>query len=155
MDAVKHAECYHDVLADMKAAKREYFKLKAVAEYHRKKAGLAIGLPVDIHNPEPTTAGNRPRNTKRFSSSKQIDAAEAVLREAGRPLKTAEIAERMQREGFPMQSAKKLRNAIFTGMTRKPAVFKKLESGTWSLAALNGHASEALQKHATESKTVQ
>jgi len=130
MDAAGHADAYREVLADMLKARSAYRKLKAVAEYHKLKAGLVItATPVSTNG---RTGLARPPSN-RFRGVKQIDAAEAVLREAGAPLKTAQIADAMLKHGFDGGNSKKLRNAIFTGMTRKPAVFQKLESGTWTI----------------------
>lgn len=139
MDAAGHAEAYRDVLADMLKAKREYRKLKAVAEYHKAKAGITGS---DDDQPSRPSRQTTEIGSDRFRDSRQIDAAETVLREAGKPMKTAEIADAMLRGGFPSDSNKKLRNAIFTGMTRKPGVFHKLESGTWALHYMNGHSED-------------
>lgn len=137
MDAHDHAEAYRDVLAEMKRARKEYMKLRAVAEYHKSKAGEAVNSVSHV-----VTKGIdevRVLASGRFSGVKQIDAAEAVLRERGRPMKTAEIAEAMLLGGYEADP-KKLRNALFTGLGRKPKTFIKLDAGTWGLHEQNGHA---------------
>ncbi len=54
----------------------------------------------------------------------QIEVAEKVLREAGRPLKTDELIVEMQRSGFKTNTHRRvLRDGLSNSMTRKPDTF--------------------------------
>lgn len=68
-----------------------------------------------------------------YASLKQVDAAAEVLRSAGRPMRTPDIAAALIAGGFPMTDIKRLKVSLFTSMMRKPTVFEKVGSGMWTL----------------------
>jgi hypothetical protein len=135
-----HAEFYREAVEEMRQLKERYREIRAVASYHKRKAGLGE-IKIVFRSPGSTSAPLpiSPEAT-RFRAFKQIDAAETVLREAGHPMKTSDIVDAMIGQGFLASDPKKLRNAVFTGMTRKPSVFEKSEAGTWQIQQTNGHA---------------
>lgn len=64
---------------------------------------------------------------------KRHDAAEAVLRAAGRPMTVPEISESLQSMSYATESSKtKLSNALYTAMNRRPEVFTK-NGNRWGL----------------------
>ena len=72
--------------------------------------------------------------SKPLSELTQYEAAATVLKNAGKSLKTGEIADAMIAGGFPQTDRKKLSISLFTSMTRKSEIFKKAGSGSWKLA---------------------
>lgn len=71
---------------------------------------------------------------RRFANMRQIDAAEQILSEAGRPMKTGEISKALLEGGFHQRDSKKLTTSLFTSLTRKPEVFRKAGTGLWDLS---------------------
>lgn len=63
----------------------------------------------------------------------QADAAALIIREAGNPLKTGIIANRMIERGLSDVPAKQLTLSIYSTMSRKPEIFKRVAPGTWDL----------------------
>jgi hypothetical protein len=60
------------------------------------------------------------------------DAAAAVMRRAGRPMRVAEIVSAVQAAGYGTGLSNP-GNALYTSMTRKPGMFERLPDATWRL----------------------
>ena len=150
MEVAQHKEMYQEAWEDYVTARAAVGELLAVARYHAKKAGINFSpngsgeILAESEIPEldsdptesPSKASDvRPVPTGIFANMKQVDAAEAVLRESSKPLNTRDIAEKMAGGGFPHDDLRKLRNSIFTTMTRKPKTFEKAGQGFWKLTA--------------------
>lgn len=61
------------------------------------------------------------------------DMAAEILRERGTPMRTSDITEIMLHRGCGEIDRRKLRNSLFSSMHRKPEVFTKVGTGTWTL----------------------
>lgn len=68
-----------------------------------------------------------------LASKKQFEAAAIVLRDAGRSMRTAEIAEAMLTRGFKHPNPRKLKISLFTILDKKKDMFAKAEKGFWIL----------------------
>jgi hypothetical protein len=123
MNKNKYTELYSEALADLQRLEAETDNMRRLCSYLQKKAG-----PRGNDNAPPASPKSR-----RFADSKQIDAAKVVLSEASEPLKTREIAKRLIDGGFPSDDLPKLKTSLFTTMTRKTDVFKKVGAGLWTL----------------------
>lgn len=127
MNPEQHAEFYQEVLTDIAMCEKQLDELRAIAQYHAAKAGISG----DSKPPKPS------RKAVRFAKIHQIKAVETILREAGEPLRTAEIVSRMKAGGFPGKDPARVKMSIFTSMTRKIDIFKKTGPGMWSLVSLS------------------
>lgn len=84
-------------------------------------------VPVSVNG---TPNGNVIPHSHRRS---QGDIAAEILRDYGRPMRASEIAHVMINQGAADADRRKLRNSIFTTMTRKADVFQKVGTGMWTL----------------------
>jgi hypothetical protein len=86
----------------------------------------------DVHPPSQPPTGDLLGKT-------QADAAEAVLRTAGKPMNTGDIVQAMVARGYPERDDRKhLENSVFSAMRRAPDRFKKVARGTWALVNAGG-----------------
>lgn len=69
----------------------------------------------------------------RLANARQIDAIEAVLAGSNQPMRAADIVSEMLADGFPSADPSKLRNSVFTTMTRAEKKFEKAGPGLWRL----------------------
>ncbi len=125
---IEHAAVLVEVQADIAATETRLTELRLVANYHREKAGNAG----ETLSPDSVVITSATKNGH-LASMTQADAAETVLREAGKPLRTAAIVQRMAEGGFPMADPKRLKMSIFTTMSRKKDRFRKASKGIWKL----------------------
>jgi hypothetical protein len=126
MTAVQYSNLHVEVTADISRLETELVQLRAVQEYLAAK----IGNEANEHSDRSGEVGSR---SDRFVGMKQIGAAQIVLREAKRPLKTREIAKRLIDGGFHADDMARLKTSLFTTMKRKPDVFAKAGAGLWAL----------------------
>ncbi|MBI2823921.1 MAG: hypothetical protein HYX69_04425 [Planctomycetia bacterium] len=127
MDTSLHDKMLLEVRAEIADLAARIEQLRAVERYHEARTTDLWGDRI-IQVPTVTLAGRR-----------QIDAAEVVLRRANRPLKTMEILEQMAAGGFEITGGmKQAKMSLFTSMTRKKHVFKKVGRGLWQIAQMNG-----------------
>jgi len=141
VNAEQHARFYEEVQADIARLEAELEELRAVANYHRLKAGLGNATSgraeTTIAAAEERTSDAKPGSGP-FSSIKQVRAAEIVLRESSKPLRTSEIARRLIEGGYPALDAARLKTSLFTTMTRKKDVFVKAGVGLWTVPTRPG-----------------
>jgi len=142
MNPAVHSEFHAEIQAEIQQLESYLERLRLIAEFHREKAGSATTNGSADQAPSPVDdlkiITHRPA---RFANLMQVKAAEMALSEIGRPATAAEIVEQMISGGFPETDRSKLRNAIFTGMTRKPSVFKKVGRGLWDLVVRHANNS--------------
>jgi hypothetical protein len=132
MKANKYAELLPEVAADLEKLEKDVEGLRALYKFLRKKAGL-----IDRERLEaPVANGSEARP---LVGMKQIEAAVMVLRQAGQPLKTRDIARRMIDSGFPSDDPARLKTSLFTTMTRRTDMFAKAGPGLWTLAKAGSH----------------
>ncbi len=132
MSAERHAEFYKELQAEIADLEQKLKELRLLAEYHGKKAGIR-GNSSPRKRTKKKAAARRPhRSTGGITQAK---AAESILREAGKPLRAAEIAQRVINSGFEGSDLKKLKISLFTTMTRQKHVFEKAGPGLWTLAS--------------------
>jgi hypothetical protein len=131
-----HEQMLDQVRQEIAVLEDQLALLRAVEQYHSQKARgkvvvtlapLRIGISAI-----PPTVSMTPSG-KRFAALNQTDAAAEVLREAGRPLSTAEIAEALVQGGVRAKSPARLKASLFPAMQRKPSVFRKAGPGRWAL----------------------
>ena len=120
-----------EIEAEIAALERNIDELRAVAKYHKDRMDKAA--------PKAVFARPITRETRALHRDmKQIDAAEIVLKEAGKPLKTGEIVERLEARGYPIPDAKKTRVSLYTSLLRRSDRFRRVAVGTWEYVGLNG-----------------
>gem|GEM_PF-4893674 len=134
-----HAAALEQINVEIQRLESELAIAKAVANYHaarvaktesadtkRERISKAVG---NVQIREATAGSETP-----YAAMTQYEAAATVLRNAGKPLKTGEIADEMISGGFPQTDRKKLSISLFTSLLRKKDVFEKAGSGLWKLA---------------------
>lgn len=133
MDQSVHKAILAEITPEIAELEQKLAELKATANYHAAKLTPPPATHANnngaLHLREP----EEHRVTGRFLRSTQVEAASTILREADKPLRAAEIAQTMLQHGFPTKDATKLRNGVFTTMTRRKDLFHKLEAGLWAI----------------------
>ncbi len=146
MDTKQHKAAYEEVQRDIEEMERQLDKLRTVALYHKIKAGVGsvqvVAYPATITASPPTIAPMESTLGRFANGIPQSKAAKIVLEEAGRPLKTEEIARRMMREGYHTADIKALKGALFTTMSRQKHTFAKAGRGIWTLQETDEPASD-------------
>ncbi|MGD0897929.1 MAG: HTH domain-containing protein [Thermoguttaceae bacterium] len=132
MKANKYGELLQEVAADLEKLEKDVEGLRALYKFLRKKAGL-----VERERLGPPIANGS--EAKPLAGVKQIEAAVMVLREAGQPLKTRDVARGMIEGGFPSNDPARLKTSLFTTMTRRTDMFAKAGPGLWTLAKAGSH----------------
>jgi hypothetical protein len=125
-----HQQMLDQVRQEIQALESQLAVLRAVEQYHAHKASGDAEPAVVRLTVSPVTIGGAPR----FTNMNQTDAAVEVLREAGRPLSTADIAKALVQGGVRAKAPDRLKASLFPAMQRKPAVFRKAGPGLWALA---------------------
>lgn len=118
---MEHA--YEYFKAELEKAEAELAKWQEVADGLRK-------LLSDLGKRDAEPAAPREAD---FAALSAPGAAEAVLREAGKPLQVKQIIERMARGGFPTRNYKNLYAALSTSMSRQKQRFKRTGKGRFAL----------------------
>lgn len=139
-----HALALKELTSEIQRLEKELAEARAVQSYH---AARAVNVDAVYDKPKPATevvtgtsvanpvaTGGTGATLSQLATLTQYEAAAAVLRNAGTPLKTGQIAEAMISGGFPQKDRKKLTISLFTSLMRKPEVFTKAGSGLWKLA---------------------
>jgi hypothetical protein len=75
------------------------------------------------------TTGNR------FEGMSQPEVARQILLENGTPMRAPDVVAKMVEAGYPCDNRTRLKNNMFTSMTRRDDLFEKVESGLWALKA--------------------
>jgi hypothetical protein len=141
MNADLHREFLREIQQEMAGLSEKLRQLRSVADYHASKLGISIPAADEMSSPLPPLATNghkRPATVgivaNRFKSASQREAAETIIREAGRPMRCGEIARTMVEFGYPRpDKMSKLTNSLFTSMTRDTKRFRKAGTGLFGL----------------------
>lgn len=80
-----------------------------------------------------TVVSARTEPLNRFEGMSQAEASQAVLQQKKEPMRAAEIRDTLVAGGFPHKDVGRLKNNLFTCMSRRSDVFTKIESGLWAL----------------------
>lgn len=124
-----------EVRRDIGALQAKIDQLRSVEAYLADKIG-------DINRSAANGAAryeqmNSERDQRRFSKMGQRQAAIAVMKEVGQPMRSGDVARAMMSGGYPYKlGVGKLSNSLFTSFTRGPGVFQKVGPGTWALTEL-------------------
>src|SRR5688500_12162752 len=102
-----HSDVLQEVRLDIAELEKQLAGLRAVEAYHAAKCGAPAK-----HGPKPEHTHNG--QTKRFKGMGQREAATIVMREAGKPMRTGDIARAMLANGFEYADVAKLSNSLFT-----------------------------------------
>ena len=124
MDARQYAEAYQDACQEIADLEQRLNELRSVAEFFRVRSE---GFDPAQGCEEAT------QPTGRFADLSQSQAAKILLRDAGQPLPTAEIAERLVAGGYPARDIDRLKASLFTTMQRQEHTFVKAGKGLWRL----------------------
>jgi hypothetical protein len=128
MNATTPRGMLDEVEADIAETTAKLRELEAVKKYLAAKFGMNTA-PIangDSGNHRDPAAGQR------FKKMNQREAAYTILSEADRPMRANEIVKLMIDGGYPWTSKPgKLRNSVFTTMTRDDKRFKKVGEGLW------------------------
>jgi hypothetical protein len=136
-----HAEILREVRQDIAALKERLEKLLAVEAYHAEKVGtshISNGVAGEKysngHRLTDSVAASKQKPPGRFAGLGQREAAIAMLREAGKPLRCGEIARGIKGGGYDFpHDAILLANSLSTSFRRCPKVFRKAGRGLWAL----------------------
>jgi len=110
-------------------------RLQSVADYLREKIAAANGRVVPRGKSSAATSAGSSSSTS-LAGFKQVDAAEIVLKEAGKPMPTADIARAMIDRGFEGGDFAKLRKNLYVALWRSSGGrFKSAGAGIWRLGS--------------------
>lgn len=112
-------------LAEAKAAENYLVGMAEIPERQERQAARTEQVVAPLAEAQPIIGP--------YTTMKQFEAAAMILRTHGQPMKTADIVSEMIAGGFPQTDEKKLRVSLFTTLMRKPTMFAKAGSGTWSV----------------------
>jgi len=117
------------VQSDIESTKEKLAELLTVEKYFLSKIGVAnIVEHTNGDTLSVATKVSEPRMT-------QAEGAQKVLKDSGKPMETIAIVEEMFNKGYcdPTVSKKTLQQNIFSIMSRKREIFKRVGRGIWAL----------------------
>lgn len=125
--AASVTDVLRDVQQDIEDTLKRLAELRAVETYLTRRTGNG-------QSPLPPAVTQKSSLDQRFEGKMKFEACEIVLRRAGKPMKTSEIAQFLHASGYARDmKLNALANALFTAMKRKPETFSKPAPGTWGL----------------------
>jgi hypothetical protein len=137
MDTNSHREFLREVERDIATLTEKLRELRAVADYHSRKLGIAPATAGAISGVNSNGHAAEPIRTfapDRFKRMSQREAAALIIREAGHALRAGDIARTMVEYGYPRpQKMGQLTNSLFTSMTRDTDRFVKIGPGQWDV----------------------
>lgn len=133
MNITVHRQALAEVESELVPLLEKIRALNAVADYHRAKITATNGTHADSGEDDEKPAQQAPPAGGNGEPRKQIDYIVDVLKQAGRPLKTAQIVDGMFQRGFKCPDVDKLKRSIFTTLIRSPKI-EKVGTGMWGLA---------------------
>ncbi len=92
--------------------------------------GKRIAVPAHESQAEPSGAALSKAD---LSGKTLFEIAAIILKNAGRPMRTKEIADAALAANPSLKSTKNLPTALFTAMDRKKEIFEKVDRGLWGL----------------------
>lgn len=135
--AIMHQRFVEEIGEKIAALEEELRTLQAVQDYHAQQLGelgktnSKAPSPSRQHTPNDVT---HRRIAKLLRDAKKTDAARIALEHLGRPAKIGEIIDVLWENGYAVKMERRiLHNTLYTAMTRREDIFRKLPGGLWSL----------------------
>lgn len=137
MDKSLHAAAVEELEAEIAKKTAEIAELRRVRDWHATRLRSALPAPhryspLGTRIPETVVNGTA---TNQYSDMTQRDAAVAVLKAAGKPLSTSDIANAMIAGGCG-HDGNTIRNSVYAALHRDPETFVRKGEGRYGLWAL-------------------
>lgn len=128
-----------------KVADRMQDITKRIAELNAEQDDLSTtlrvlkGLGYEVENLQVERSGQSTIVTGNveFEGVSQADAAMSALTDSGKPMRARDITDALIAKGFPHTDASRLKNNLFTCMSRRTDLFEKVDAGLWALKEWN------------------
>lgn len=134
-----HRTFLQEIREKRAALQEELRTLESVERYHVLQLGEHEGGDLVKATPpgNGVSEGILPRHlAKSLRTAKKHDAAAIVLKHLGRPAKIGQIIDVLWENGYGKNLKRRiLHNTLYTGMSRRTDIFRKLNDGLWNLRA--------------------